>query len=231
MVRFQANKTILTVAGRRELNVSFELQKGQLLTLYGPSGAGKTTILRILSGLTPVSSGFISVDGEVWYDGERGINVPAQRRSIGFVFQDFGLFPHWNVYDNLRYALPKGEDPRLMHELIELMELGSLQDTRPNFLSGGQQQRVALARAIVRKPRLLLLDEPLSALDEDMRHRLQDYIERIRKHYAFTTVHVSHHVPEIQRLADEVIWLDKGMIKQRGSPENLFPGQSHKEKT
>jgi molybdate transport system ATP-binding protein len=222
MIQFQANKTLLTVAGRQQMEVEFEVEKGQLLTLYGPSGAGKTTILRILAGLTGISSGFIAVDGEIWYDSLKKINVPTQHRSIGFVFQDFGLFPHWSVYDNLRYALPKDEDPGLMHELIELMELGSLQDTRPILLSGGQQQRVALARAIVRKPRLLLLDEPLSALDDDMRHRLQEYIERIRRHYELTTVLVSHHQQEIQRLADEVIWLDKGRIKQQGPPEKLF---------
>jgi len=224
MIKFQANKTLLTTAGRQQMDIAFEVEKGQLLTLYGPSGAGKTTILRILAGLTSVSSGYITVDGETWYDSHKKINVPTQRRSIGFVFQDFGLFPHWSVYDNLRYAIPKGEDPGLMHELIELMELGSLQDTRPTFLSGGQQQRVALARAIVRKTRLLLLDEPLSALDDDMRHRLQDYIERIRKHYDFTTVLVSHHLPEILRLADEVIWLDKGRIRQQGNPEKIFSG-------
>lgn len=226
MIQFQANKTLLTTAGRQQMDIEFEVEKGQLLTLYGPSGAGKTTILRILAGLTSVSSGYIAVDGETWYDSHKKINVPTQRRSIGFVFQDFGLFPHWSVYDNLRYAMPKGEDPRLMHELIELMELGTLQDTRPTFLSGGQQQRVALARAIVRKPRLLLLDEPLSALDDDMRHRLQDYIERIRKHYEFTTVLVSHHLPEILRLADVVIWLDKGRIRQQGAPKKIFPDRA-----
>jgi len=222
MIQFQANKILLTSAGRQQMDVAFEVEKGQLLTLYGPSGAGKTTILRMLSGLTSISSGYIAVNGETWYDSRKKINVPTQRRSIGFVFQDFGLFPHWSVYDNLRYAMPKNEDPRLMHELIELMELSPLQDTRPAFLSGGQQQRVALARAIVRKPRLLLLDEPLSALDDDMRHRLQDYIERIRKHYELTTVLVSHHLPEILRLADEVIWLDKGRIRQQGTPEKIF---------
>ncbi|HVU59064.1 MAG TPA: ATP-binding cassette domain-containing protein [Puia sp.] len=224
MIQFQANKTLLTSAGRQQMEIAFEVEKGRLLTLYGPSGAGKTTVLRILAGLTSISSGHITVDGEIWYDSRQKINVPTQRRSIGFVFQDFGLFPHWSVYDNLKYALPKDEDPRLMHELIESMELGSLQDTRPALLSGGQQQRVALARAIIRKPKLLLLDEPLSALDNDMRHRLQDYIERIRKHYEFTTVLVSHHVPEILRLADEVVWLDKGRIRQQATPEKIFSG-------
>jgi molybdate transport system ATP-binding protein len=222
MIKFQANKTLLTAHGKLMLDVAFQLEKGQLLTLYGPSGAGKTTILRILSGLTDIISGQIIVEEEIWLDTGRKINLPAQKRSIGFVFQDFALFPHLSVKDNLRYALPKGDNGQLMDELIELMELGQLQNVRPAFLSGGQQQRVALARAIVRRPRLLLLDEPLSALDDDMRHRLQDYIERIRHHFELTTILVSHHLPEILRLSDKVIWLDKGKIRQEGTPETLF---------
>jgi len=222
MIKFQANKMLLTSYGRLMLDVAFELEKGQLLTLYGPSGAGKTTILRILSGLTDIVSGQIIIDRETWLDTRQKIDLPTQKRSIGFVFQDFALFPHLSVKENLRYALPKGDDRRLMDELIELMELGPMQDVRPAFLSGGQQQRVALARAIVRRPRLLLLDEPLSALDDDMRHRLQDYIERIRRHFELTTVLVSHHLPEILRLSDKVIWLDKGKIRQEGTPEMVF---------
>jgi molybdate transport system ATP-binding protein len=222
MIRFQANKTLITSYGKLKLDVAFELEKGQLLTLYGPSGAGKTTILRILSGLTDVISGQVTVDGETWLDTRQKILLPTQKRSIGFVFQDFALFPHLSVKENLRYALPKGDDRRLMDELVRLMELGPLQDVRPAFLSGGQQQRVALARAIIRRPGLLLLDEPLSALDDDMRHRLQDYIERIRHHFELTTVLVSHHLPEILRLSDKVIWLDKGKILQEGTPQMLF---------
>jgi len=226
MIRFEADKTLLTSFGKQQLEIAFELEKGQLLTLYGPSGAGKTTILRILSGLTDIRSGRIDVDGETWRDTRLKINVPTRRRSIGFVFQDFALFPNLSIKDNLRYALQKGDNNQLMEELIELMELGPLQDVRPAFLSGGQQQRVALARAIIRKPKLLLLDEPLSALHDDMRHRLQDYIERIRRHYELTTILVSHDLPEILRLSDEVIWLDKGKIRQHGRPEIVFPSHS-----
>jgi len=222
MIKFQANKILLTSHGRLKLDVAFQMEKGQLLTLYGPSGAGKTTILRILAGLTDILSGHIEADRETWLDTKQKINLPPQKRSLGFVFQDFALFPHLSVKENIRYALPKGDDMKLMEELIELMELGPLQDVRPSFLSGGQQQRVALARAIIRRPRLLLLDEPLSALDDDMRHRLQDYIERIRHHFELTTVLVSHHLPEILRLSDKVIWLEKGRIRQEGTPESLF---------
>ena len=222
MIRFQAVKNLLTSSGRQPMDVAFELEKGRLLTLYGPSGAGKTTILRILAGLTTITSGYVAVNGETWRDTRHKIDLPTRHRSIGFVFQDFALFPHWSVRENLRYALPKGEDQRLMNELIELMELGPLRDTRPSFLSGGQQQRVALARAIVRRPKLLLLDEPLSALDDEMRHRLQDHIEKIHRHYELTTVLVSHHLQEVLRLSDEVIWLDNGKIRQKGTPKSIF---------
>ena len=222
MLKFQADKTLITSHGKLQLEVAFELDKGRLLTLYGPSGAGKTTLLRIIAGLTDVTSGQIVVDGETWLDTEQKINLPTQRRSIGFVFQDFALFPHLSVKENLQYAQPKDSGRRAMEELIELMELGPLQDVRPSLLSGGQQQRVALARAILRRPKLLLLDEPLSALDDDMRHRLQEYIEGIRGHYELTTLLVSHQLQEIIRLSDEVIWLDKGRVRQTGSPEMIF---------
>jgi len=222
MISFRATKMLDTTRGRQELDVSFELEKGRILTLYGPSGAGKTTLLRILSGLTDITAGRVEVDGELWCDTSRDINIPAHKRSIGLVFQDFALFPHLTVKQNLEYALQKGDDKSLVKELITLMELGTLQDNRPAQLSGGQQQRVALARAIARRPRLLLLDEPLSALDDDMRFRLQDYILTAHRHYQLTTILVSHYLPEIFRLSDEVICLDKGRVINTGSPGDVF---------
>ena len=222
MIRFTATKMLDTSQGRQPLDISFELEKGRLLTLYGPSGAGKTTILRILSGLTDIDAGRIEVDGQLWCDTRQNINVPARRRSIGLVFQDFALFPHLTVRQNLEFALQKGDDKKWVDELIALMELGALQNSRPATLSGGQQQRVALARAIARRPTLLLLDEPLSALDDDMRFRLQDYILKAHQHYRLTTILVSHYLPEIFRLSDEVISLDKGRIIKKGSPATVF---------
>lgn len=219
---FRASKMLHTPQGSLPLDVSFELGKGRLLTLYGSSGAGKTTILRILAGLTGIDSGYIEVDGEVWQDTGAKINVPARKRSVGLVFQDFALFPHLTVKEQLIFALPKGGDKTIVTELIELMELGSLQDRLPALLSGGQQQRVALARAIARRPGLLLLDEPLSALDDEMRFRLQDYILKAHRHYHLTTILVSHYLPEIFRLADEVICLEKGRVQKQGSPQNIF---------
>lgn len=221
-IRFRASKMLHTTQGRQLLDISFRLEKGRLLTLYGPSGAGKTTILRILAGLTDTASASIEVDGEIWDDDTRKTHLPARCRSIGFVFQDFALFPHLTVRGQLEFALPKGADKSIVDELLSLMELEELRDRRPAFLSGGQQQRVALARAIARRPKLLLLDEPLSALDDEMRFKLQDYILLAHQHYQLTTILVSHHLPEIFRLSDEVICLEKGQIQKKGAPAHVF---------
>jgi molybdate transport system ATP-binding protein len=219
---FQATKTLHTAQGRQELDIRFELKKGNILALYGPSGAGKTTILRILAGLTDAASGYIRAGDEVWLDTSRGFDHPARHRSIGFVFQDFALFPHLTVRQQLEFALPKKQDKSIVSELLSLMELEELQHRKPALLSGGQQQRVALARAIARRPRLLLLDEPLSALDDDMRYRLQDFILKAHRFYDLTTILVSHYLPEIFRLSDEVIVLEKGCIKKQGPAKTIF---------
>jgi molybdate transport system ATP-binding protein len=226
-ILFRARKMLNTGQGRWPMDIDFSLEQGKLMAIYGDSGAGKTTILRILAGLTDIDSGMVQVGAEIWRDTERRINVPARRRSIGFVFQDFALFPHLTVKNNLAFALQKGDDPRLIAELIDLMELGPLRDMHPGLLSGGQQQRVALARAIARRPRLLLLDEPLSALDDTMRFKLREYILEAHRHYGLTTILVSHDLPEILRLADDLIHLEKGKIIKKGSPAQTFlPGNS-----
>ncbi len=216
-ILFRARKMLNTGQGRLAMETEFTLEQGKCMAIYGDSGAGKTTILRILAGLTDIDSGMVQVGGEIWRDTERRIDIPARRRSIGFVFQDFALFPHLTVKNNLAFALQKGDDPRLIDELIDLMELGPLQNRHPGHLSGGQQQRVALARAIARRPRLLLLDEPLSALDDAMRFKLQEYILEAHRHYGLTTILVSHDLPEILHLADELIHLERKNYKKRGT--------------
>jgi len=221
-LQFKATKTLHTTSGPQLLDVRFELPKGGKLAIYGPSGAGKTTLLRILSGLTTATTGYIEVDGEVWLDTTRRIDLPTRHRSIGFVFQDFALFPHLTVRQQLEYARDKTTDRKIVAELLDLMELESLQHLRPALLSGGQQQRVALARAIARRPRLLLLDEPLSALDDEMRYKLQEYLLKIHLHYELTTLLVSHHLPEVLRLSDKVMVLEKGSVSREGSPSALF---------
>lgn len=221
-IQCKATKFLHTAEGLQTLDISFNLEKGRILTLYGPSGAGKTTILRILAGLTDVRSAHIEVEGEIWQHTEQKINRPTRHRLVGFVFQDFALFPHLTVREQLEFALPRGDDKRIITELLSMMELEELQDRRPTLLSGGQQQRVALARAIARRPALLLLDEPLSALDDEMRFRLQDYILTAHRHYHLTTILVSHYLPEIFRLSDEVICLERGKIRKQGRPSDVF---------
>jgi len=223
----RANKMLHTARGPQQLNVDFQWQQGRLVAIYGPSGAGKTTLLRILAGLTPTDSGFIEVEGETWLDSSRRIHLPTRHRSIGFVFQDFALFPHLTVRQQLEFALPNPRNSNIISELLSLMELEALQHHRPALLSSGQQQRVALARAIARRPRLLLLDEPLSALDDEMRNKLQEYILMAHRHYQLTTLLVSHHLPEVFRLADEAVLLENGRIAGQGSPASLFADQQN----
>ncbi|KFC60592.1 hypothetical protein FEM08_06340 [Flavobacterium gilvum] len=211
-----------TADGELPLDVSFSIEKGQFLAIYGNSGAGKTTLLRIMAGLTEAEKTNIKVGNETWDNLQNKIHLAIQKRSIGFVFQDFALFPNLTVKENLEFALQKGDDSKIIPELIELMELQSLQNSKPQNLSGGQKQRVALARAIVRKPEILLLDEPLSALDDAMRFKLQDYILKIHQKYELTTLMITHSIPEIFKLSDKVIILDKGKIIKEGTPNAVF---------
>ena len=236
-IHFRATKMLHTARGPQQFNAALEIKQGEILAITGPSGAGKTTLLRILAGLTKADTGLIEVnnarsetnnghveiDHETWLDTNRRIDLPTRHRSIGFVFQDFALFPHMTVLQQLAFALPKNSDHHLIAELLDLMDLEALQHQKPNLLSGGQQQRVAIARAIARRPRILLLDEPLSALDDEMRHRLQDYILKARQRFQLTILLVSHHLPEIIRLADSVITLDQGRIIKQGLPADVFP--------
>jgi len=222
MMEFQATKMLHTTQGHQLLDINFQLQKGSILALYGPSGAGKTTILRILAGLTDVTTGYVRIGEEVWLDTARHIDLPTRHRSIGFVFQDFALFPHLTVRQQLEFALPKKADQMIITELLTMMELEELQHRKPALLSGGQQQRVALARAIARRPQLLLLDEPLSALDDEMRYKLQDFILKAHRSYGLTTILVSHYLPEIFRLSDDVIILEKGSIQRQGAAASIF---------
>ena len=225
MIQFQAYKMLNTTQGKMPLEVFFNLENGQLISLFGKSGAGKTTILRILAGLTKADESFIEVENEIWDDTKKRIHLHAQKRSIGFVFQDYALFPNLTVKENVQFALQKRVDRKIVSELLELMELEQLQNYKPANLSGGQQQRVALARAIARQPKILLLDEPLSALDDEMRFKLQDYIFKAHQHYKLTTILVSHHLPEIFRLSDYVILLDEGKITKKGKPIDIFTEQ------
>lgn len=209
-----------------KLEIQAEFPEGTFIALYGASGAGKTSFLRILAGLMEVDEGRIVVKGKVWLDTRRKIRLSIQDRRIAYVFQDYALFPNMTLRQNLEFALEKKQSPEIIEELLEMIELGELQHQKPQMLSGGQKQRVALARSLVRKPDLLLLDEPLSALDNDMRLKLQGYIRKIHQRFGLTSILVSHDTSEIYKLADQVWWLNRGKIIRQGSPEEVFSGKS-----
>lgn len=200
------------------LALDLTLPSGSFTALAGPSGAGKTTVLRLLAGLERPDSGRIVVDDAVWC--ARGRWLPPQRRAVGMVFQDYALFPHLTVRENVAFGA--GNDRQLVDELLEISGLGPLAARRPASLSGGQRQRVALARALARRPKLLLLDEPLSALDPAMRAELQNELAQLHRRFALTTVMVSHDTAEIFRLADRVIRLEDGAIAADGTPAAVF---------
>ena len=226
MIDIAIEKTLLFSSGKGQLKIDCQIESQQFVTLYGASGAGKTSILRILAGLLEADTGKIVIDGVTWLDTANKINVPPQKRNIGFLFQDYALFPNMTVQENLVFALQKGQQKNPIKDLVELMDLGALQNRKPKTLSGGQQQRVALARALVQQPKLLLLDEPLSALDGVMRNKLQKYLLQIHQAYQLTTILVSHDIPEILKTSKEVIVIEQGKIINRGTPAAIFKNQT-----
>jgi len=197
------------------------LKDNSLNALFGKSGAGKTTLLRLLSGLETPQNGKILVDNKIWFDFEKKINLPPQKRDIGFVFQDYALFPNMTVMENLKFAQSK-IDTNFLKELIDIVELGEVQNKYPEQLSGGQKQRVALARAVAKKPKLLLLDEAFSALDNSMRIQLQNDIKHIHQNLNLTTLMISHDIAEVYKLASNVLLIENGKIIKNGNPNILF---------
>lgn len=222
MIFINITKHLDTADG--SINAHFELtiNDGEFLTLFGPSGAGKTTLLRMIAGLEQPDSGTISVDETIWFDSAKKINLPPQKRSIGFVFQDYALFPTMSVRENLLFAAHSESSISFVNELLELTELTHLRDRRPETLSGGQKQRVALARALVRKPKILLLDEPLSALDSAMRLKLQDELGLIHTRLGITTLLVSHDIAETVKLSNRLAQIESGKIIRIAKPLELF---------
>lgn len=209
MLEFCLKHTIKGIEGPINLDFDIMLSQGEISAIFGESGAGKTTLLRILAGLITPQKGFIRVGDEIWLDLKKGINLSPQKRSLGFVFQDYALFPNMSVRENLAYAT---QNQRKIDELLELIGLKELANSRPKELSGGQAQRVALARALTKEPKILLLDEPLSALDFKMRSYLQEELLKILKYFKTTALLVSHDLAEIYRLSARVLQLSGGKI-------------------
>lgn len=224
MIEILIEKRLYGSDGEFDLNLHLEIPLGKFVCIFGKSGAGKSTILRMLSGLCSPDRGKIVVGDKVFFDSDKNINVPTQERKIGFVFQDYALFPHLNVYKNIIFA-HKGDKNRV-DEVISLMELESFCDKKISTLSGGQTQRVALARALVSSPEVLLLDEPLSAIDREMRYKLQEELKNLSNHFNISSFLVSHDLGEVFRLSDYVAELKDGKITKFGTPQEVFLNQN-----
>ena len=186
--------------------------------LSGPSGSGKTTILSILAGLRRPDRGLIRLDSTVLLDTAAGVDLPPQKRRIGYVFQDYLLFPHLSVRRNLLYGWrrrPPDARPPNLERVVQVLELGDLLQRLPHTLSGGQRQRVALGRALLCGPRLLLLDEPLASVDATLRERVLGYIDQVLREWDIPTLYVTHNAAEAQKLARQVVCIDAGRITER----------------
>ncbi len=224
MIQIAISKKLNGADGDMMLALDTTIQRGDFIALNGKSGSGKTTLLRILAGLEE-AQGSIEVEGVTWLD--KKINLPPQKRGIGFVFQDYALFDNMNVEQNLLYV---NNDRALADKLLNLTDLGGLKDRSTQKLSGGQKQRVALCRAMMNSPKLLLMDEPLSALDPSMRARLQDEILLLHKEFGTTTIMVSHEPSEIYKLASKVIVLENGKLLKEGTPKDVLLKRSGSQK-
>jgi len=216
MIHIAINKPLHGSDGDLTLDIALDIKEGEFLALSGRSGSGKTTLLRILAGLES-ANGEIKVADAVWLNGQKELAV--QKREIGFVFQDYALFENMTIEKNLLFV---EDDKKLAKHLLEVTELYTLKERYPNMLSGGQKQRVSLCRALMKRPKILLLDEPLSALDPKMRIKLQSEILSLHKEFKTTTIMVSHDPSEIFRLASRVIVLDNGKVIHDGSPKEVL---------
>lgn len=225
VIYIDIEKMMLTVNGKVNLAIKTEVKTGELVALFGSSGAGKTTLLRILAGLVTPDKGIIKFGETVWFDSGNRINIPPQNRNISLMFQDYALFPNMTVEENIQFAQAEKDD-NSVNELLSIFGLSEFRKYKPNGLSGGQKQRVALARALARKPQLLLLDEPLSALDTEMRSTLQNEIAQAHQLLGGTTIMVSHDLSEVFRLATQVLCLENGSIQRIGTPDEVFSNNS-----
>jgi len=225
MITVRCRKALQSAKGPIDLTVDLSIKEGACAAVFGESGSGKTTVLRMIAGLTRPDEGYINVGGRVLFDSTARIDLPTQERRTGMVFQDHNVFPNMTVIENIRYAMRPGDDGTFATDLLKAADLVSLADVLPAKLSGGQRQRVAFIRAMVNRPDLLLLDEPFSSLDTAMRIRLQDEVAAWHRKYGVTAIVVSHDITEVMRLADTVFCLTCGKVTAFGNPEDVFVKQ------
>jgi len=201
------------------LDVETRIELTGVTGLFGPSGSGKSTLLRVIAGLEPVSGGTVRVGGDTWLDTARGIDLPAHRRPVGYVFQDTRLFPHLSVAGNLDFALRRANGPARItrDEVVDVLDLGKLMDRWPASLSGGERQRVAIARTLLCRPAMLLLDEPLAAMDSARKREILPYLEALPGRFGIPALFVSHAAGEMARLADRIVVLEDGRVTASGT--------------
>lgn len=205
------------------LEIDRTLALDGVTALFGSSGGGKTSLLRTIAGFEAAATGFIRFDGEDWLNSAAGVFLPPHRRPVGYVFQEARLFPHLSVAGNLRFAAKRSRAPEaLMQEVVGALDLSPLLHRRPARLSGGEQQRVALGRALLTQPRLLLLDEPLAALDQRRKADILPYLQAAAQRFSLPTIYVSHAIDEVAQLADQTMVMDQGRIVAGGSTAEMF---------
>jgi molybdate transport system ATP-binding protein len=233
MASSYVNKVAVSVTlGARKIESSFEFDAGECMGIWGPSGSGKTTILRVIAGLTRAQNSQIQISGQIWEDSVHKVHLPAWRRTVGVVFQEPSLLPHFSVQDNLTYAVKRSAQSTkasqaLEKSIVNLLDLGQLLKRNVHQLSGGESQRVAIARALLTHPTILLLDEPLSAVDETKRKEFLPWLQRIREEFKISMIYVTHSQDEVMRLCDKVTILDKGLTKYSGALAELLAESSN----
>ncbi len=207
-------------------DISFRINDGEFVSFLGPSGCGKTTSLRMVAGLEKNTTGEIYIGDELISDPAKNLFVPTKDRRLGMVFQSYAIWPHMNIFENVAFPLrmakaPMDEISKKVEEVLKLVELGGLSSRMPNTLSGGQQQRVALARGLVARPRVLLLDEPLSNLDAKLREKMRKDIREIQQHFKMTCIYVTHDQVEAFSMSDRIMIMEKGNVLQFATPAEI----------
>lgn len=226
MERSKIKIALTRALGSFRLQVDLSLPGQGISILFGPSGCGKTSLLRGIAGLDAQMQGHVSVNGQVWLDSSRRKYTPAWQRAVGFVFQDAALFPHLSVKENLIYGMKRAgghQESGLFDHISELLALDGLHSRHPDSLSGGERQRVAIGRALLSKPQLLLMDEPLSSLDESLKREFLPYLDRLHRELDIPVIYVTHAHDELMRLADYVVLMAEGRVDDSGTLEALLP--------